>query len=421
MPNEATSVSINNVVEINKNKVSDLNLQVWTSELESDPDKEYLLHGIAEGFKIADVCDKVKSVEVENHCSAMCPENFEKVSKQVCQEIQEGRYVCVNEKPTIVSPLAAITKKDHSVRLIHDASRPENSALNDYVTVLDKVKYQSVQDAVSLLKPGSYCCKIDLKSAYRSVGVHPSQYHLCGLKWKVNGKSDTYMVDTRLMMGARRAPSIFHRLSQSIRRAMERRGYNIVVYLDDFLIVEDTYDKCLQGQHVLIKLLRNLGFSISWPKVCGPSQNIVFLGIVMNTVDMTLGLPKEKIKEIQSVLCTFLNRKRASCKQIQSLAGKLNWAAQVIRCGRSYLRHILDTLKHMRMPYHKVLIDEKFVSDVKWWILALENCPGKYFLYKPNVNMIYIDASKQGSGFVYNQASGYVNWKADFPQVLNGI
>ena len=413
----ATKLSITDfVLRENRGKISDLNVDVWQHELQSDPDRYYLLTGVKEGFMITDISENVPSVEVQNQASATLPHNIDKVSSQILSEIQEGRYVTVKEKPTIVSPLAAIAKDDGTVRLIHDASKPVNLALNDCVLYHDKVKYQSIQDAVNLLKPGSYCCKIDLKSAYRSVGIHPSQYHLCGLKWDLNGK-ETYLVDTRLMMGASKAPSIFHRLSQAIKRRMEHRGYNVVAYLDDFLIVSDTFQECLAGQHVLIKLLRNMGFAISWQKVCGPSNKIVFLGVEINTCEMTLSLPEGKVKEIKGILHNFLKRKRASAKQIQSLAGKLNWACHVIRCGRSYLRNILDALAHLRMPYHKVLISEKFVTDIKWWILALEGFPGKYMLFKPSVHVIQIDASKNGSGFVFNQDWGYVNWKVDFPQV----
>ena len=64
--------------------------------------------------------------------------------------------------------------------------------------------------------------KIDLKSAYRSVHLHPSQ---TGFKWKFkNNDHFTYLYDTALPFGSRKS------LSQSVRRKMKRRGYDIVVY-----------------------------------------------------------------------------------------------------------------------------------------------------------------------------------------------
>ena len=47
------------------------------------------------------------------------------------------------------------------------------------------------------------------------------------------------MYDTRLPFGAKLAPTIFHKLTQAVRRMMNRRGFDLViVYLDDFFIVE---------------------------------------------------------------------------------------------------------------------------------------------------------------------------------------
>ena len=54
------------------------------------------------------------------------------------------------------------------------------------------------------------------------------------------------MIDERLPFGASRSPGIFHRLTKAVRAIMNRNGYNnIVVYLDDFLIVANSYSECM--------------------------------------------------------------------------------------------------------------------------------------------------------------------------------
>ena len=99
---------------------------------------------------------------------------------------------------------------------------------------LEKLHFSTVDDAVKLVKPGFYMAKVDLRSAYRSVNIHPSNYEATGLKWKFKGDSDyTYMFDTRLPFGSRLALSIFHRLTQSVKRMMAARGFhNVVVFLE---------------------------------------------------------------------------------------------------------------------------------------------------------------------------------------------
>ena len=72
------------------------------------------------------------------------------------------------------------------------------------------------------------------------------------------------MYDTRLPFGASKSPGIFNRLTQSVRRMMERHGYTVICYLDDFLVVAQTQAQCLPAMHTLSRLLRRLGFAISW-------------------------------------------------------------------------------------------------------------------------------------------------------------
>ena len=77
--------------------------------------------------------------------------------------------------------------------------------------------------AVKHLKTGSYMAKVDLRWGYRSVPIHKDNYEATGLKWKFeNDENFTYFYDTRLPFGARKSPSIFQRITQSVGRIMKR-------------------------------------------------------------------------------------------------------------------------------------------------------------------------------------------------------
>ena len=387
----------------------------------NDPDAVFILEGIREGFKITNKHNhsNYRQVESDNYHSAICDENIESVENQIKVELSEQRYIICENKPTIISALSAIKKSDGSVRLIHDCSRPSGEALNDYAELERKFKYQSVDDAVKLLQPGYFMAKADLKSAYRYVQIHPSQYELTGLKWAFGtSKSSTYMYDTRLPFGARLSPFIFHRCSQAVRRIMASMGFNVVVYLDDFLIVESTRERCKEGLDTLVKLLRELGFGISWKKVEDPCQKLIFLGICINSIDMSLSLPEDKLKELQTLLLSFSNRRRGSCRQLQSLAGKLNWACQVVNGGRSYLRRILDTIAHLRKPHHKARLSADFHADLQWWVNFLKIFNGKaLMLSKAPICDVESDACNTGCGFTFNNDWGYIQWAMDCPEL----
>ena len=105
---------------------------------------------------------------------------------------------------------------------------------------------------------------------------------------------------------------------------MIRRGFTaVVVYLDDFFICAPTLDECNVAMNTLVALLRRLGFSINWDKVIDPTRCLTFLGIEIDTATMVKRLPSENVLALKTELEVFAKRKRASKRQLQSLAGKL--------------------------------------------------------------------------------------------------
>ena len=52
---------------------------------------------------------------------------------------------------------------------------------------------------------------------------------------------------------------------------MARIGFKtIIVFLDDFLVIADSYLECLFAYRTLMSLLRSLGFSINYMKLVDP-------------------------------------------------------------------------------------------------------------------------------------------------------
>ena len=92
-------------------------------------------------------------------------------------------------------------------------------------------------------------------------------------------------------------------------------------YLDDFLIYGKDFEECQRGQNSLIRLLSDLGFMVSWKKCSSPSQEVRYLGIIINSNNLTLSLPEDKLVKLRNELQFFVGRNRATKKQIQCLCG----------------------------------------------------------------------------------------------------
>ena len=98
---------------------------------------------------------------------------------------------------------------------------------------------------------------------------------------------------------------------------MTNKGFKCYNYLDDFIVIADTYEHTLKAENFLIITLRKLGFYISWRKLTCPSQKCRFLGIDIDSIKQKLLLPDNKILKLGNELAFWQNRRLATKHQMQ--------------------------------------------------------------------------------------------------------
>jgi hypothetical protein len=117
-------------------------LHAWQALLADDPDREFLLDGIENGFRLEDedASEPPPHPLPKNYRSAMNPNTRSQLEKQLREGMLEGHYQRQDSPPAACSPITAIPKPNGSVRLIHDLSSPAGACLNDF-TSKDEVKF----------------------------------------------------------------------------------------------------------------------------------------------------------------------------------------------------------------------------------------------------------------------------------------
>jgi len=121
------------------------------------------------------------------------------------------------------------------------------------------------------------------------------------------------MVDSRLPFGA-----------VCFMMAAKYTMRKIIAYIGDFLIVCQSRGRTLETLNALISVLRKLGFRIIHNKVVNPTTRLTFLGLILDSLQMTIKLPRDKVDDLKTALMSSLNKQKWTKQYIQHITGKLS-------------------------------------------------------------------------------------------------
>ena len=263
---------------------------------DSDEDCQFIWEGVVQGFKIVNKnCET--GYNCKNYNSILQKPFFEEMCNLIEDETISGKVSVTEIIPKCVHSLGGVEKSNGDLRPITDCSMPRNFAINNFMQETYRpFTYNSVNTAVKMLEKGDFMSVLDLRSAYRSVNVYGKHSTFQGFAWKFKDGKKQYYTNNRLSFGLRCAPYIFSKLSDLIVLIANSYGVGRVVnYLDDFLVIGSSEDECRQGRDVLIQIVQHLGFEVAFNKVTDPNTTFTFLGITIDSLEMDLTLPVEKL------------------------------------------------------------------------------------------------------------------------------
>ena len=135
-----------------------------------------------------------------------------------------------------------------------------------------------------------------------------------------------------------------------------------------------------------------------------PTQKLEFLGFVINTTDMILVLPDDKVKSIKSLCRTLLGQQIVSVRDLSQLIGKLTASIQAVFPAPLHYRN-LQHLKNQGLAkgsgYDSCLpLSREAREEIQWWLVHLEAWNGWAILSSLPDLVIETDASKLEWGAV---------------------
>ena len=287
-------------------------------------------------------------------------------------------------------------------------SYPKSSSVNSAIDPDDfSLKYTSVDNAVKACRAFDhpYLASVDLKDAYKAIGICVSDWHLMGFKWVISGV-DQYFFSKVLSFGLHSAPALFDRFASILELFIINQGVDssIIRYVDDFLLVSQSRDTASQHLSIMIEVSLKAGFSIQDSKVIHPCRCLEFLGIV---IDLNLGqlrISEERMREVRDILSYWQGQKVISKRRILKIVGKLAFAARVVRTGRAFLGRLIGLAKSAKSLNHRIRISQAARLDLDWWQKCLRSHNGTCIIEPDwSVNTvvhIFTDASDFGYGAV---------------------
>lgn len=323
-----------------------------------------------------------------------------------------------------VSPLQTVAKKGSNLarRIVVDLSFPPKFSINSGIskdTYLDaEITFQlpSIDDFARILQHkgrGSFMFKRDLSRAYRQIPIDPFDYNLLGIMWR-----DSFYFDTVLPFGLRSAAFICQRVTSALSFIQIKDGFESVNYIDDFGGAESSLERALQAFDNLKKIFQKAGVSESTEKAVPPAQIMTFLGIGFDTRSMTMFVSESRLLELKDLSFLFLNAKKLTKTQLQSIIGKLMFAAKCVPAARVFMNRLFNALRKLHRSSHHVRITADLKKDLFWWSKFLPDFNGRSLIpevfWSETDSLIQCDACLSGAGAVFQSMA----FHAEFPEFI---
>ena len=194
------------------------------------------------------------------------------------------------------------------------------------------------------------------------------------------------------------APKLFNVLADLLQWIAHNQGIShIMHYLDDFLLLGSPGSSEYQTNlDIIIRCCEALGVPLALEKVEGPSTSLSFLGIVIDTAQMQLRVPPDKLQRVKELITTWLSKKSSTKRDILSLVGLLQHITKVVQSGRTFVSRMYATAAKVQQLDFYTRLNKDFRSDLVWWHTFLTNWNGlsllKHASTKPDF-CIQTDAS----------------------------
>ena len=267
------------------------------------------------------------------------------LTKNIIEEIPN-----ITEKGEFISNIFFRLKCNGDTRIILNLKLFNERFVNKH-----HFKMETLNTAITLMRPNCWFASVDLADAYYSIPVHPDDRKLLRFCFK-----DKKYQFTALVMGLSSSPRVFTKLLKPVYSHLRVQGFISTAYIDDSCLQNDSEEKCKTNIKTTVQLLDSLGFTINLEKSkLQPTQEITFLGFVLCSVSMTIKLTEARRTELIQLCENQLHNSREKIRVFAKLIGKLVAAEPGVKHAVLYTKP-LEKVKEQALKTYKGNFDAIF-------------------------------------------------------------
>lgn len=264
-------------------------------------------------------------------------------------------------------------------------------------------RYVSLGHILSSIQRNWVVCSFDISAAFVTIPVHPADRHLLALRWPKSGSMQTNgkllpgdewikCVQHRQLFGSCHMPALFSTVSAEVVSTLTRRAAAYAspgsilfyAYMDDIFCLAEDRTLCEKGKADVLAYTASIGANLN-DKCREPAQrDIPILGVIVDTIDMTVSLPVEKAYST-AFLCAVAielldNGITPSDNLWSKLFGKLEHASYATSGGAGRLSRIRATLvcSSSQSPGDRFTVsanNTQLMESLRWWLRTLSDSP----------------------------------------------
>ena len=150
-------------------------------------------------------------------------------------------------------------------------------------------------------------------------------------------------------------------------------------YIDDSWSMRPVWDYCAKNIVDAVKLLDTLGFVVHPEKLLFiPTQKLVILGFILDSVSMLVYLTPEKALKLKQAATALVNCKNPTIREVAKVLGRIVSSFPGVAYGTLHYRYLeqdkTTALNTSKWNFDvKMCLSSQAREELMWWIDSIES------------------------------------------------